>query len=201
LGRITSYSLAGALVGAAGQAFAAASGLGLGLRIVAGLLLVGIGLHIGGWWNGLALIERAGLGLWRKIMPLIQRLGRPDRAWKIFAIGLLWGWLPCGLVYSSLAAASTTGSARSGALFMLCFGLGTLPALLAASSLAVTLREIMQRRSTRHGAAILLVIFGLWTLYGGARPLLGGSGMHHSHGLEQPAAAPDDDPTAPTHPH
>jgi hypothetical protein len=179
LGRITSYTVAGALVGAVGHAFAAASGLGVSLRILAGLLIIGIALQIGGWWNGLALLERGGLGVWRKIMPIAQRLGRPDRPWKIFSIGLLWGWLPCGLVYSALATASATGSARSGALFMLGFGSGTLPALLLASSLAATLRAFLQRRPARRGAALLLLFFGLWILQGAIGPMLARSGPQH----------------------
>jgi sulfite exporter TauE/SafE len=145
------------------------------------VLIIGIALHIGGWWNGLALLERAGLGVWRKIMPIARKLGRPDRPWKIFSIGLLWGWLPCGLVYSALAAASATGSAQSGALFMLGFGSGTLPALILASSLAATLREFLQRRSARRGAALLLFFFGLWIVQGTIGPMLGGSRGHHDH--------------------
>jgi sulfite exporter TauE/SafE len=181
-GRITSYAAAGLGVGAAGQAFADASGLGVGLRIAAGLLLIGIALHVGGWWNALALIERAGLGVWRRLVPLVKRLGRPDRAWKIYAVGLLWGWLPCGLVYSSLATASTAGSARGGLLFMLCFGIGTLPALLLTSGLTVSLRALVQQRRTRTGAALLLFAFGLWTLHGASTAMHSGAGMHgHAH--------------------
>ena len=201
LGRISSYAMAGALVGALGHAFATASGIGLSLRIAAGLLIGLIGLHVGGWWNGMAFVERAGLGVWRRILPLARRLGRPDRAWKIFATGLLWGWLPCGLVYSALVAASATGTARSGALFMFCFGLGTLPALVFASGLASTLGGLARGAATRKGAGILLVIFGLWTVYGALGPVLGASSghapghdAHGAHGAhdahEAPALAP-----------
>jgi sulfite exporter TauE/SafE len=182
LGRITSYALAGALVGAAGEAFAAASGLGLALRVAAGLLIVGVGLHVGGLWRGLAGLERTGLTLWRRLAPLMRRLGRPDRSWKLFAMGALWGWLPCGLVYSSLAAASALGGASTGALFMLGFGLGTLPALVLASGLARTLRGLLQARATRAGAAALLVGFGLWTISAAAAPHVSGSSPH-AHGV------------------
>jgi sulfite exporter TauE/SafE len=201
LGRITSYTLAGAIVGAIGHAVASVSGLGPTIRILAGVLIVCIGLHVGGWWNGLAMLERTGLGFWRRIMPLARRLGRPDRAWKVVAIGLLWGWIPCGLVYSSLVAASALGSAHSGALFMFGFGLGTLPALLFATSLATALREFMQKRTTRRGAATLLLVFGLWTVHGGLGPLVMGSGGHHDHGASlEPSRAIRPD-AAPPHAH
>ena len=188
LGRIASYSIGGASVGMAGGAFATASGLGVALRIVAGLLILGVGLHLGGWWNGVAAIERVGLRFWRRILPLAQGLGRPDRAWKIFATGMLWGWLPCGLVYSSLAVAGATGSARSGALFMACFGLGTLPALLFASSLTAALHEVMRRRATQRGAAALMLVFGGWTVYGAVAPLLVEAEHHYHPGSPEIAA-------------
>jgi len=185
LGRITSYAIAGGAVGAIGHGFARASGLGLGLRIAAGLLMIGIALHVGGLWNGMALLERAGLGVWRRLLPWAGRLGRPDRPSRVFAIGMLWGWLPCGLVYSALATASTTGTAVSGALFMLGFGLGTLPAVVFASTLGSTSRGLLRSRATRWAAALLLALFGLWTLSGALGPLLDHGAEHH----HQPSAS------------
>lgn len=181
LGRITSYALAGGAVGAIGHGFASASGLGIALRVAAGLLMIGIALHVGGVWNGMALLERAGLGVWRRLLPWAGRLGRPDRPSRVFAIGMLWGWLPCGLVYSALATASTTGTAASGALFMLGFGLGTLPAVVFASTLGSTSRELLRSRATRRAAALLLALFGLWTLFGAVGPLLDHGAGHHAH--------------------
>lgn len=180
-GRITSYALAGGAVGALGHGFASASGLGIALRLAAGLLMIGIALHVGGLWNGMALLERTGLGVWRRLLPWAGRLGPPDRPSRVFAIGMLWGWLPCGLVYSALATASTTGTATSGALFMLGFGVGTLPAVVSASTLGSTSRGLLRSRTTRRAAALLLALFGLWTLFGAIGPSLGHGAGHHPH--------------------
>ena len=131
-GRITSYAVAGAIAGGLGHAFGVSSGLGMGLRVAAGLLVIAFGLHVAGWWNGLSTLERVGLRLWRRLAPLHRRIGRPDALGRVFLLGLLWGWLPCGLVYAALVAAAASSRVASGALFMLAFGVGTLPALLAA---------------------------------------------------------------------
>jgi len=176
VGRISSYALAGAFVGAAGSVFSAGSGTGPALRIVAGLLIVAVALQMGEWWRGIAVLERSGLAFWRRLAPLVRRLGRPDRAWKIFATGLLWGWLPCGLVYSALATASLMGNPGRAAGFMLCFGLGTLPALLLTAGLSGSLQNFIQRRSTRRSAAGLLLVCGLWTLGGATLAMLSHSG-------------------------
>lgn len=125
--------------------------------------------------------KRAGLGVWRRLLPWAGRLGRPDRPSRVFAIGMLWGWLPCGLVYSALATASTTGTAASGALFMLGFGIGTLPAVVLASTLGSTSRGLLRSQATRWAAACLLALFGLWTLSGALGPLLGPGAGHHRH--------------------
>lgn len=181
MGRITSYAMAGALVGFFGETFAAWTGLTVFLRILAGLLILGFGLHVAGWWNGLAVIERVGLVAWRRLVPVTRRIGSPDRIWKTFVLGMLWGWLPCGLVYAALIGAAATGHAAMGALFMTCFGLGTLPALLAASGFGAQLGAFLALRSARRAAGILLLIFGLWSIGGALMPILGGGG-HAMHG-------------------
>ncbi len=177
-GRITSYAVAGAIVGSLGQAFSAWAGLTILLRVLAGLLIMGFGLHVAGWWNGLAAIERLGLSGWRRLAPLVKRIGRPDRVWKTFALGMLWGWLPCGLVYAALMGASATGDAVVAAGFMACFGLGTLPALLAAGGAGARLGAFLALRSARRAAGILLLVFGVWSLGGAMMPLFGHSMDH-----------------------
>lgn len=179
-GRITSYTLAGAGAGLAGEAFAMGTGLGIVLRVCAGVLILAFGLHVAGWWNGLAALERIGLVAWRRLAPLARQIGRPDRIPKIFAVGMLWGWLPCGLVYSALMAASTTGTMALGAAFMACFGLGTLPALLAASGFGARLGAFLALRSSRRAAGILLLCFGFWSIAGALMPL------HGQHGADPP---------------
>jgi len=88
---------------------------------------------------------------------------------QAFPLGLLWGWLPCGLVYSALVTALTSGSALRGAGLMLAFGAGTLPTLLLAGLLAVRLNEYLARPVLRITAGLIVLSFGLWGFYGLAR--------------------------------
>jgi sulfite exporter TauE/SafE len=187
LGRITSYGIAGGIAGFFGEAFSAWTGLGVLVRVLAGLFIVGVGLHVAGWWNGLVVIERMGLVVWRRLAPMTRRIGPPDRISKVFALGMIWGWLPCGLVYAALIGAAGTGQAMLGAAFMVCFGLGTLPALLAASSFGAQLGSVLALRPARQAAGTLLIAFGIWSIVGALMPLLGDGGhgmhgtMHESH--------------------
>jgi sulfite exporter TauE/SafE len=73
----------------------------------------------------------------------------------------LWGWLPCGLVYSVLIAAIATGSAINGGLLMLAFGLGTLPTLLTMGMAAVRLKTVLQNIWVRRASGLLVLGFGL----------------------------------------
>ena len=88
---------------------------------------------------------------------------------QAFPLGLLWGWLPCGLVYSALVTALTSGSALHGAGMMLAFGLGTLPNLLLAGLLAVRLKDYATKPAVRITAGLLVLGFGLWGLFAAIR--------------------------------
>jgi len=165
LGRISSYTLAGALLGSFGWAL---QGMGLGpvLRAIAGLLMICMGLYLANWWSGLTRIESLGRGLWRRIEPRARKLLPVQRPGQALLLGALWGWLPCGLVYSSLVWASSHGSGATSALLMLAFGTGTLPILLATGAAADKLTALLRKRSLRISAAMLIILFGLWTLPG-----------------------------------
>lgn len=168
LGRISSYTLAGALMGGVGALAAHWSGMReaqLILQVIAGLFMVLLGLYLGQWWAGLAVLERGGKHVWRHIEPLGRRFMPVSRASDAFAAGLVWGWLPCGLVYSVLVWSLSSGSALQGGLLMLGFGLGTLPNLLLIGLLAARLTHWLQRRSTRAVAGGLVILFGIYTLY------------------------------------
>lgn len=173
-GRIASYALAGALAGLLGS-----SSLFLNhlmpieqiLYLLANLMLVALGLYLAGWWRGALVLERAGGTLWKHIQPWSKKF-LPVRTWRqAFVLGLLWGWLPCGLVYSVLVAALATGAAWQGALLMLAFGLGTLPTLLAMGMAAVGLKQFLQKSWVRQGSGMLVLAFGLlglvrWGMHG-----------------------------------
>ncbi len=183
LGRIGTYTLLGAAAGALGFAAGEVVGVqgGIWLRIAFGLAMVLVGLHVAAWWNGLAALEAAGGSIWRRVVPLVRSVTPADRIWKVLALGALWGWLPCGLVYAALAGAIGTGSGLAGATFMAGFGLGTLPMLVATGVFADRLRRISNRASTRRAAGALLVAFGLWTVGSALLALAGGSPEGHAH--------------------
>ncbi len=162
-GRVLSYTLAGALLGGLGVLVADGTAT-LILRTLAGLMLVAMGLYIAQWWKGLLLLERAGSGLWRHLRPLASRFLPARTLPQSIALGLLWGWLPCGLVYSSLIWASAAGNWQTSALLMTCFGLGTMPAMLATGLMAAQLRQLLARRLTQQLAGCLIILFGLFTL-------------------------------------
>ena len=176
-GRISSYALLGAL-GAALVPEAGGSGMTLP-RIVAGVLLVLMGLSIAGWSAALAPLERAGHRVWQRIGPRALRIARLDRAGGALLAGAAWGWLPCGLVYSTLVWSASSGSTPGAAASMAAFGAGTLPAVLASGALAATLREALQRRGLRLLTGLTVAAFGVWTTVSPLR-----------HAGHQPAGVP-----------
>lgn len=183
-GRIISYSIAGALLGSLGW-LAQDLGLGMILRTLAGLLMIAMGLYLANWWSGLTRIEQLGRGLWRHIEPRARKLLPVTSPSQAIALGALWGWLPCGLVYSTLIWASSHGDASVSAGLMLTFGLGTLPTLMATGLAARKMMFWLRKRSVRISAAILVILFGVWTLPGPHKAWL----MEHVSPTSQPADA------------
>ncbi len=167
-GRILSYTIAGALMGALGAVALDCLPLHLAQRalylIAAGFMLA-LGLYLGGWWQGLTRVERLGAQLWRRIEPLGRRF-LPVRHWRqALAVGLIWGWLPCGLVYSVLIWSAGSGGPLQGALLMLMFGLGTLPNLLGLGLLAGAAARLSEQRWLRQLAGLMVIGFGLYALW------------------------------------
>lgn len=174
-GRVVSYAGAGALAGALGGAGAALSGqwpVRSVLYLLANLMLIALGVYLMGYTQALAFSERFGHRLWRHLQPLTRHFLPAHRASQAFSLGLLWGWLPCGLVYSALASALTSGSALSGAGLMLAFGAGTLPNLLLAGLMAARLQAYARRPAVRLVGGLLVLGFGVWGLMGLARTAL-----------------------------
>ncbi|GLO44515.1 sulfite exporter TauE/SafE family protein [Pseudomonas putida] len=165
LGRILSYACAGLLLGLAGWAVAS-SPAALALRVVAALLLIAMGLYLAGWWSGLTRIEALGRGLWRHIQPVASRLLPVSNLPRALLLGALWGWLPCGLVYSTLLWAASQGNAGYSATLMLAFGVGTWPVLLATGLAAERVNILLKRRSVRVAGGVLVMLFGIWTMPG-----------------------------------
>lgn len=186
LGRIFSYATAGLLIGLGGWAVAN-SPAASALRIVAALLLIAMGLYLAGWWSGLTRLEAVGQGLWRHLQPIASRLLPVDSLPRALLLGALWGWLPCGLVYSTLLWAASQGNALDSALLMLAFGIGTWPLLLATGLAAERLTAWLRRRHVRIAGGLLVILFGFWTLPGPHQAWLKG---HHHHGATHPMPAP-----------
>lgn len=157
-GRISTYALAGAFAGSLGWY---ASGGQAALLVLANVVLVFVGLHLAGVRSPMRVLENLGAPLWRRVQPHAARFARSGNA---YVAGLLWGWLPCGLVYGALTAAAFAGTPQSGAAAMVAFGIGTLPWLLAAGVAAARLRAWMGRKAVRLAVGGTVLGFGAWGL-------------------------------------
>ena len=140
-----------------------------------------MGLYLAGWWSGLTRVEAIGRGLWRHIQPFASRLMPVKSVPRALLLGALWGWLPCGLVYSTLLWAASQGSATESALLMLAFGLGTWPVLLATGLAAERLMALLRKRGVRIAGGVTVILFGLWTLPGPHQQWLMGHGIAACH--------------------
>ncbi|MBL8481062.1 MAG: sulfite exporter TauE/SafE family protein [Rhodocyclaceae bacterium] len=166
-GRIASYTAIGALMGSVGS-------LGLllndwlpvqmALYVGANLMMVALGLYLTGFTRSLTWLERIGHRVWARIQPHTRRYVPARTPAQALPLGMLWGFLPCGMVYSMLATALVSGSAARGAGLMLAFGLGTLPNLLLAGMLLVRLREFVRKRAVRLVSGCVVLGFGVFGL-------------------------------------
>jgi sulfite exporter TauE/SafE len=167
LGRVATYVSLGAFAGAAGAGtllFARALPAQTVLFAAANLMLLALGLYLAGLFSRFAEVERLGQGLWRRAQPLLARVLPIDSTAKALAAGVLWGFLPCGLVYSAVVLALASASIERGALMMAAFGAGTLPNLLGMGLLARKLQPFLQDRRVRVAAGIAIAGFGVWGL-------------------------------------
>lgn len=170
-GRISSYTLAGILMGGIGwlgsHLFTLYS-IQQTLEIIAAVFMLALGLYIAGWWKGLANVERwGGKVIWKRLEPLGRRF-MPVKSYRhAFLLGLVWGWLPCGLVYSVIIWTISTQSPLEGGLLMLSFGLGTLPNLLLMGVFASTLNQFIQQPWVRQVAGIMIMAFAGVMFYRG----------------------------------
>ncbi|MDJ0956011.1 MAG: sulfite exporter TauE/SafE family protein [Arenicellales bacterium] len=162
IGRISSYVIAGCAAGAVGQ-------IGLGVfpetvahsiaLVISVVFLIALGSYLAGWWSFLPKLELVGTRLWRIVEPWGRKLLPVRNRFQAFLFGCVWGWLPCGLVYSVLAWAVAVGSVKQGALLMLGFGLGTLPTVLCLGMAGQTLLRLRSKALVRQAAGISLVLF------------------------------------------
>ncbi|MCR8913996.1 sulfite exporter TauE/SafE family protein [Marinobacter panjinensis] len=164
-GRIGSYTLIAALIALLSTSAAGNwTQLGPVLRTLAGILLILMGLSMGQWWQGIRYVERVGAPIWKRLSPLTKHVLPVHHVRQALALGALWGWLPCGLVYSTLGWAALQPTVGSAAATMMFFGLGTLPSMLATGYAATWIRKLREQRHFRQFAGLLLIGFGVWTL-------------------------------------
>jgi len=178
IGRVSGYTMAGALVGTFSQGaqwFMPLADAAVVLRVAAGVLTLLLALRMLTGRNVLAPLERAGMHLWRRLQPLTQRAARSTAWHASFLLGLLWGWLPCGMVYSVLLMSVSAGGTAAGAATMASFGLGTLPAMLVSSLVVAQLPRVSGGPTLRTAGGVLLALFGTWML---VQPLMSSGHAH-----------------------
>lgn len=168
VGRISSYAMAGFIVATfSGVLTSLADGMMLRqifTWLSAGLMIL-LGLYLAGWWPNVILkIEYAGQFIWKLIQPLAQKFIPVQSPVQALAAGLLWGWLPCGLVYTALLWTLSAHSSAQGALIMVSFGLGTLPAMLGIGFFSARLLPYMQKQWLRVSTGVLMIAFGIYQL-------------------------------------
>ena len=179
-GRITSYAIAGFIFGWLGEAVARGSGshsLHQYLQTFSGVFMILLGMYLSGWWQVLVNVEKVGALLWQRIEPFARTLIPIRSVPQAYFVGTVWGWLPCGLVYSVLTTSLGSGSGSNGAMIMFSFGLGTLPNLLAMGLLAGALRQTLRKPLVRYLAGMMVMGFGVYFIWQAWQPMT--AHMHH----------------------
>ncbi|AGH81695.1 hypothetical protein PCNPT3_08785 [Psychromonas sp. CNPT3] len=168
IGRVSSYSLAGAIFAGGGSTlivFFGGKDALIYLRILAAVLMLFLALYISRLYFGLLKLEQLGQFFWRFIKPFAQYFMPLKHPLYAFPLGFFWGWLPCGLVYSTLSWAASSGSSSHGFLIMLGFGLGTMPAMLSVGKLTQHLKYYLNHRLFRYTSGLILALFAVQTFY------------------------------------
>ena len=166
IGSILTYTITGALVASIG---AVSENYGFGMQVrkiltlTAASVMIFLGLYLTGWWKtAIIKIENIGSVLWRRIEPLAKKFIPIRSISHALIAGILWGWLPCGLVYSALFLAMSANSISQGALIMWSFGIGTLPVLLGLGYVSTNFIAHLQKQWVRTTAGTIIFCFGIF---------------------------------------
>jgi sulfite exporter TauE/SafE len=180
LARLASYAVLGLI---AATVLGGVSGLmpwARWLRLLTAAMILMIGLKFLFNFRGIEFIERGGAGLWKKILPFALKAGnRQDWIGRLL-LGFCWGFIPCGLVYTVLMTAASTANPIGGAVTMLAFGAGTLPAMLGLTAAAPALASFLEDRTVRRVIGFALVVLAVWTALMMWGSMTQGS-MNHAH--------------------
>ncbi len=174
LGRITSYTLAGLIIGSAGTLLSIPLGLDQGYRVLQLLsasIMMGAGLYIAGWFPRFAYIEKIGSRLWKQLEPYGRKLIPVSSRTQAYLFGMIWGWLPCGLVYAALALAATSGDIVRSGMTMLAFGLGTLPSVMGVGIMTEVLTKLSRMERAKQAIGLFLVLIALAAIFPWLNPM------------------------------
>lgn len=162
LGRISCYVMQGALVGCLGFMLTREYGLMASqlLRIFAAVMMILMGLYLTGWWRVLRYLEVIGARLWQRLTFMRRHLFPLNHPLKAYLLGICWGGLPCGLVYSTLSLALSEGHFEQGALLMICFGLGTLPSMIVVGFSVYNIQQWLEKYALRVWLGCIMTIMG-----------------------------------------
>jgi sulfite exporter TauE/SafE len=165
LGRIFSYTVAGGLAGAIQFLLMLPFGEAIAYRLfqmLSAIIMIGAGFYIAGWFPRFAYIEKAGSRFWKLIEPYGRKLIPVKTRLQAFLFGMVWGWLPCGLIYAALALAATTGDITRSALTMLSFGMGTLPAVIGVGIMTGILTRLSRLRYFKQAVGLFMILLALF---------------------------------------
>lgn len=165
LGRVFGYGLIGLLANLLTQSIVvASSGTVFYLSMLSGVLIVGIGLHIANISNIVTKLEKLGtfIDIW--LAPLKKKLMPIDTIPKCLAYGLLWGFLPCGLVYTALSLAIVSPSPITAFSVMTIFGLATLPTVVGMTVFSNHLSRIFSHSYTKIILGLIITFAGLYQI-------------------------------------
>jgi sulfite exporter TauE/SafE len=178
IGRISSYAVAGALLGLLDVLFRLPFAQGHGhriLQLLSATVMSAAGLYLAGWFPRFAYVEKIGARFWKRIEPFGRKLMPIKTPLQAFLFGMIWGWLPCGLVYAALALAATTGDSLTSSLTMLAFGLGTLPAVMGVGIMTALLTQLSRMQRFKQAIGLFMIVLAIFA----AMPWLNPMRLHH----------------------
>lgn len=167
LGRILSYMLAGFIIGSIESVLTLPLGAEHGhklLQVISAFIITGAGFYIAGWFPSFAYIEKTGSFFWKTIEPYGRKLIPVSSLQQAILFGMVWGWIPCGLVYTAVALAATSGDITISTLTMLSFGLGTLPAVMGSGIVSSFITRLTSLQKTKQVVGMLLVLVAIYSL-------------------------------------
>lgn len=174
-GRLFSYMIAGIIVGFIGKTlidFIGMNSAHLIAKSLSAAMMISVGLYIAGWFPQFSKLDSLGSKIWKRIQPLGQRFMPVKTPQQALGFGMVWGWLPCGLVYSALLLAALGSSPIKGGLGMLAFGTGTLPAVIGTGLITGGLSHVLRKTIVRKLFGVIMIVLALLTFF---------SPMNHNH--------------------